>query len=337
MAIGKITVRPVRAVRNNTVKQTSQRPVMPPAQMPPTQIPPAQIPPKQMPPAPLPVPPPQINPFLANNAVSRINVCIAAASVAQAEDFLCGLYCNAVDDLGESAALIYTRDRKTLSMLTDTKQKLQRMVARPSGTVIMGGAASEQASFYQLTVANAGVQRGAVDIFFICCPYSQLASFSSSDVIAVILNATSPDREEIRTEKPVNYIITGFEKERTYYFEEGDSPPCEALRERLKQITGVRLKAGDRVSYAQVYGGASVTAVEGGSPIYSVANNCRDYVPTGCGRVFFNLLIDFSVRRNIHTGVFASICAELEKVLGKDGAARESWHEVYPEGKGEKQ
>ena len=82
MAIGKITVRPVRAVRNNTVKQTTQRPVMPPAQMPPT----------QMPPAPLPVPPPQINPFLANNAVSRINVCIAAASVAQAEDFLCGLF-----------------------------------------------------------------------------------------------------------------------------------------------------------------------------------------------------------------------------------------------------
>ena len=112
---------------------------------------------------------------------------------------------------------------------------------------------------------------------------------------------------------------------------------CEALRERLKQTTGVRLKAGDRVSYAQVYGGASVTAVEGGSPIYSVANNCRDYVPTGCGRVFFNLLIDFAVRRNIHTGVFACICAELEKVLGKDGAARESWHEVYPEGKGEKQ
>lgn len=319
MAIGKITVRPVKTVRNTTLKQAAPKPAPPPPQAP----------------TPPPPPPVQVNPFVVNNAVNRVSVCISAPTVAQAEDFLCGIYCNAVSDLGESGVVIYTRDRNTLSMLTAKKQYLQRISTRPAGTVIMGGAATGQTSTYLLTLANAGVQRGAVDIYFSCCTYSQLGAFSGSDIVTVLTDGTHPEdtgkTAAISSGRPVTYVITGFEKERTYYFEEGDAPPCEALRERLRQSSGIKVKAGDRVSYAQVYGGAEVTALEGGSPVYSISGKCRDYLPIGCGRVFFNLLRDFAIKRSIRSGVFAYICTELEGLLARDGAAREKWYEIYPE------
>ncbi len=328
MAIGKITVRPVKTVKQPTVKQPTVK----------------QPPVKQAVPKPAAPPPPaptlQVNPLAVNNAVNRMSICIAAPTVSQAKDFLCGIYCNAVSDLEGSEILIYTRDRRTLSMLTERKQQLQRTATRKAGTMVIGSPGAEQAETYVLNLASAKRQREAADMFFICCSYSQLACAPTCDAVAVLVDSTAQGVAEklpvVPADKSVNYIICGFEKERTYYFEEGDSPPCEALRAKLKAGLGTENRIGYTVSYAQVYGGLQVIAVEGNAPVYSVSESCRDYIPVGCGRAFFNLVSDFAARRNISSGAFSCICVELERLLARDKTAREQWHETYS-GKEEKE
>ena len=321
MATGTITVRQIRTVKNNraAVPQTAVPPRTPEVFIPPT------VPPKPQTVMHAPPPALQITPFTGNGAVNKINICIAAPTMAQAEDFLCGIYTDAVNDLGGSQILIYTKHAATLSMLTGRRQYLQHIAARPSGTVIMGGAPSEKSCAYILTVANAGMRSSEVDLVFNCCDYSMLGAFSWCDISLMLINSSLPE-SVLPVGSPVDYVMSGFEGDRVYYFEEGDAPPAPFIKERLRCRSGLKLGAGSTVSYAQVYGGATVTAVEGGAPVYTVSSLCRDYIPIGCARVLFNMLCGLAVKRKINQGAFALICDGLDRLLGTDGAARWGWH-----------
>ncbi len=337
MAVGKISVRlakpipkqnkPVNKEIPSEVKQSA--PVIPA---------PPVIPEPPVIPAPPVIPEVRdvnIQPLSGGVGADSIRVCVAAPTVAQAKDFVCGLYYNMLSFLESSGLSLYTRDRTTLSMLTETKQYLEYAVSKRIGTELKYNPQQWDSATYVLTVSKAANQKLSTDMHFKCISYSQLGSANGGEALFVLLNCSQTDASyeplfASLSQRPVNWIISGFEKEKIYYCEEPDSPPPARLRENFKQRVSLTVKNADTVSFAQVYGGLTVERNEGGLPVYTTIAACRDYLPISCDIAFVGFMLDVKKRQSAgNTGALSLISGMIEETVFRKGAPAASWRETY--------
>lgn len=234
-----------------------------------------------------PVPPPPPRTFTKGKA--EVNIAIAAPTLTEAEDFLCGAYFGLVDAASGTSLSVYTQEFSTITRFAEIKSDLEDASRKPTGTEIKRSRDEviTDLSRCSVTVGQSGSKAMNIDINFTCIKPGALEL--SADAVLVILSAADPGVSEIKDaaeraagNSPVYWIITGFDETERLWGGVNADPPKASVKKQLREKIGVPCRSGDHVAFAQTYGGIKIASRNGDIPTFVSHNVSRDYVPCGC-------------------------------------------------------
>ena len=211
---------------------------------------------------------------------------VVAASVAEATDFLCGLYFNISRELSGTAVAGFTKYYETICRLTELKRDLEAATRKPVGTAVKRTVpdAKDPLMHCIYSLGQSGNKTTTMELEMRCDTAPK-----GGDVVIALLNSRNPQSAQRVKDAvagvscPVIWVICGFENER-FYLEHETHPVLEVtFSNQLINQLGITPKRGDIISFAQIYGGLQFAAMEAdGSVTMQTWKKCRDYCPVGC-------------------------------------------------------
>lgn len=249
-----------------------------------------------------------------------VDIVLAAPTLAEADDFLCGVYFNLGQVLSGSSASVYTRQLAAITRLVEIKQELELRCAAPVGQesvrTIPEGSAPLTGTV--LTLSRSGSQTLALDLRFRCVTPAALSTAGSADAVWVLLGQDEASRsmaQAVRRELPgraVFWIAAGFEGRYILPANHPSHALDAAARGEMCARLGVPCTPGDSVGFAQTYGALEPVRRGGqGEAVVRTHQRCREYTPVACHLPVYKTLEEaMGRRRELSAG-----CGELWVML----------------------
>lgn len=316
MAFGKITVKRVgerfspRADFNvNT--NIPQRPVPPPIPTP--TPPPISTPPPEPIPTPIPTPRPTPTPdptpfpdgtFGGVAGKCRLNIALITQTDVEAEDYIAGIYYDLTDALAMTPLMVFVNDSTTINRIAEVRQDISGAISRPVGTVTHRAGEGYYGSLNGcvISVCPSGRQSEALEFVFTAVrPGARV----SADGALAIVNCETADEGFVSAVRsgvgniPLYWLVTGFE--RTTVCQTTMAVIKPAVIKKLRELMP-SAAAGDKLAYAQVYGGILVCGRSGGGADFTTHEYCRDYIPVACHVPVIALVEDIARRAGASGG-----------------------------------
>lgn len=268
-----------------------------------------------------------------------VRVAIIAPTMIQAKDFICSSYCNMLRFVEGRSLSLYTRDHPTILLLSEAKQNLEIMSTKPLDVPVKNNLSSFNDGMHTITIGKSGDHTVSLDINFLCGTYSDISAAASAESVIIILNFADESMTSDKTEalvsmfgnRNVNWVISGFEGKKIFYSDDFTTAPSASLRRNLKEKFNVLRKTGDTLSYAQIYGGLTVTGQDSAAPVYRTVRDCRDYLPVGCAYPLVYALQDIATHRS-NKGPALSYMENIMKDIIRTKRTADGWKEVFREG-----
>lgn len=221
------------------------------------------------------IPAPPIPSAPLSSGTEQISVLVLAPSMAEAADFVCGMYFNMVQMTSGSAVSVYTRDLLTVTRLTGRKQDLEDLISKRAGTEIRRDAQDDGAlAACTVTIAQSGNQPLSIDLNIRCAVRG--TADGGADAVFCLMR---PGEEPSAVGAGLSFrILCGLE-ERTVFAQRQTAEPLSAeLARELHNSGGGRGYS----ACAQVYGGLEFVRREGTELVFRSSVNCRAYAPVAC-------------------------------------------------------
>lgn len=275
--------------------------------------------------------------YTPNEGMDNISIAVVAENKVSAKDFVCGMYCNLLDFSRGSQLSVYVRERKTLNMLTETKQYLEEVISNPKNTKIKCSEEMAEVDNYVIVMGEAANQKLTLNLNISCYSYDNIGSATQADAVFVILNksdATVTKETFTRLSnslpgKKICWVITGFERENVYYSSDLDVPPSDVFRRRTEEFFGMQCKNGDSIYFAQQYGGLVVEETEGSVPVYTTVPVCRDYVPAACCLPVIYSVLDICKACTEKSVAIETASRMIIGIISSTGAVSDSWRREF--------
>ncbi len=232
------------------------------------------------------------SPPVQEKGSSVVEVLLIAPTGEEAGDFLCGLYFDLVQAVSGSQVTAYTREFPTINRLSETKQSLEEMTAKPVDREFVRRAAEDDQPLNQctITIGQAGNTALALDLH-ITAVTPDGAGGRQADVVFALVNCAE-DRQAAAASmgaarsaaggKPLIWILSNFEQKSLFWLEQGDAAPKVQLRDSLRAQMELSCGSWEFAAYTQIYGGLEFVRREQGKAVLRTNYHCREYMPVGC-------------------------------------------------------
>lgn len=257
----------------------------------------------------------------------KMEFSIAAPSVVEAADFLCGAYFNMVHMTSGSPISVYTKDFRTISQFTEHKQDIEAAIMKYPGTeVYLRSQGTEGLSDVTVTVSPSGNQTLSLDLHFRC---AAPGTAGSSDAVFAILRPNDPRNADVissvSSAQRVFYIISGLEKQNVFMENATSSDLKVGFLSRLTEELKIPQVKGSFSACAQIYGGLLFDRWEDGAVVCRTHANCREYMPIGCHIPVFTAITEVAGRRTEADENTRALYNMIRDCFWKNEPARISW------------
>lgn len=219
-----------------------------------------------------------------------VEIAVIAPTLAEADDLLCGVYFNLEQLLSGSGLSVYTRDLAVITRLVEIKQDLEARCTAPVGqeslrTVPEGSAPLNGAL---LTLGESGRQTVSLDLHFRCVTPAALSTVGGADAVWVLLGQDGSARQLVETvarqmpDRPVFWLVTGFESKSVFPVNDPSLALGAQARKEMCTGLGVPRIPGDRVVFAQLYGGLEFVRRDGEGAAVRTHQRHREYTTAAC-------------------------------------------------------
>ena len=224
------------------------------------------------------IPKPVPQPSVKGTAV--INITVAASTVLEATDYICGAFFNMVHMTRGTDITVYTREFAAIRRFTQRKTALENAVFTSDEPTARAMEEGDGLADCTVTISEAGNQELSLDINFHCV--TKDAARADADAVIFLLRPGEKAPPAV-ADVPTFYVACGFERQNVFY-EETPLPAFRAkYREELAEEREIKRAGGVYFGCVQVYGGLVLTGRKDGVPIFKTYDNCRDYTHSGNG------------------------------------------------------
>nr|WP_300911516.1 hypothetical protein [uncultured Acetatifactor sp.] len=219
-----------------------------------------------------------------------LEIMVIASTLAEADDFLCGVYFDLEHLLSGSGLSVYTRDLSAITRLVEIKQDLEACCSAPVGqeSVRTIPEESEPLDGLEMTLGEFGRQTASLDLRFHCTTPAGLSAVGRGDAVWVLLGQDEDSRRMVaevarqQPDQPVFWLIANFENQCVYPADIPSQTLGAQKRKAMCERLGVPRLSGDHAGFIQLYGGLEWIRRDSGSAVVGTHQRHREYTPTAC-------------------------------------------------------
>nr|WP_300815954.1 hypothetical protein [uncultured Acetatifactor sp.] len=187
-----------------------------------------------------------------------LEIMVIASTLAEADDFLCGVYFDLEHLLSGSGLSVYTRDLSAITRLVEIKQDLEACCSAPVGqeSVRTIPEESEPLDGLEMTLGEFGRQTASLDLRFHCTTPAGLSAVGRGDAVWVLLGQDEDSRRMVaevarqQPDQPVFWLIANFENQCVYPADIPSQTLGAQKRKAMCERLGVPRLSGDHAGYA---------------------------------------------------------------------------------------